>query len=46
MPPDEVCEYCGQDPCDCPVFDIKEDPENPDDVICPDADEGLEEPDL
>lgn len=27
--PDPVCEYCEQDPCDCPVFDL---PEEPDEV--------------
>jgi hypothetical protein len=25
----EICDYCGQDPCDCPVFDLPEDPDNP-----------------
>jgi len=42
----ESCEYCGQDPCDCPVFDLPEEDEVPDDSVCVDSDEGLEEPDL
>lgn len=33
------CEYCGEDPCACPVFDIDPDDGGPDNPTCPD-DEG------
>jgi len=35
----EPCEYCLQDPCDCPVFDIPDEHEECDDPICVDADD-------
>lgn len=42
----KICEYCNQDPCDCPVFDLPDEDEVPDDPADCDADEGPEEPDL
>ena len=36
----EPCEYCLEDPCTCPVFDIPDEFENPDDPIDDDADNG------
>lgn len=35
MNPDE-CPYCGQDPCTCPMFDLPDETEEPDNPICPD----------
>ena len=41
----EICDYCGQDPCDCPVFDIE--PEfGPDDPRDEDSEDFPEEPAL
>jgi hypothetical protein len=43
----EVCEYCGQDPCDCPVFDIDpDDGMGPDDPHDEDSEDLDGEPDL
>ncbi len=41
--PGEVCEYCGNEPCDCPVFPVEEDPDY---QLDDDTDDVVEEPDL
>lgn len=43
---DPVCEYCGEEPCTCPVFDIEDEGGGPDNPICIDSDEDIEKPDL
>lgn len=41
----EICDYCGQDPCDCPVFDIE--PEfGPDEPYDDDSEDIPDEPAL
>lgn len=32
----QPCEYCGEEPCACPFFDLPEEPEDPDNPVCPD----------
>lgn len=43
---DPVCPYCNEDPCSCPLLDVLEEDEIPDDRIDCDADEPSDEPDL
>lgn len=40
----EICEYCEREPCICPVFDMPDEDENPDDPICPDHESDEEVP--
>ena len=42
----EICEYCGNDPCDCPIFDLPEEPQSPDWAYDDDTEESPEEPNL
>lgn len=42
----EICEYCCEDPCSCPIFDMPDDEEIPDDRTDCDADEPSEDDDL
>jgi hypothetical protein len=42
----ELCEYCQEDPCACPVFEIEPDPFGPDEPYDDDSEDIPEEPDL